>query len=135
MSFVNVATELVVAAASDAAGIGSAVRAANAAAALSTTTVAAAAADEVSEAIAALFGAHAREYQVANAQAAGFHERFVQTLTACADAYAGTGARAGGVGGGECSHRGVVRAGIDRERHQWRGGHRAARRCWWIVVG
>ena len=63
MSFVSVAPEMVAAAAADLAGIGSAISAANAAAAVPTTEVVAAAADEVSAAIAALFGAHAQEYQ------------------------------------------------------------------------
>ncbi|WP_016719227.1 PE domain-containing protein, partial [Mycobacterium tuberculosis] len=48
MSFVSVAPEIVVAAATDLAGIGSAISAANAAAAAPTTAVLAAGADEVS---------------------------------------------------------------------------------------
>ncbi|AIH90393.1 hypothetical protein IU19_20515, partial [Mycobacterium tuberculosis] len=47
MSFVSVAPEIVVAAATDLAGIGSAISAANAAAAAPTTAVLAAGADEV----------------------------------------------------------------------------------------
>ncbi|ORB59556.1 PE family protein, partial [Mycobacterium shinjukuense] len=57
MSFVSVVPELVVATAADLASIGSALDAANAAAAAETTGVLAAGADEVSAAIAALFGA------------------------------------------------------------------------------
>ena len=90
MSFVLVAPDLLETAAADAAQIGSAVRAGNLAAALPTTEVAAAAADEVSAAIAALFGAHAHEYQAAAAQAATYHEQFVRTLSAAAASYAGT---------------------------------------------
>ncbi|ORB62456.1 PE family protein, partial [Mycobacterium shinjukuense] len=75
------------AAVADATWIGSAVGAANAAVARSTTTVAAAAADEVSAAIAALFGAHGQQYQAISAQAAAFHARFVRALTAAADSY------------------------------------------------
>jgi len=77
-------------AATDVAQIGSAVRAGNLAAAFSTTTVPAAAADEISEAIAAVFGAHAQEYQAAAAQAAVFHEQFVSNLTAAVASYSGT---------------------------------------------
>ncbi|MEK0682403.1 PE domain-containing protein, partial [Mycobacterium ulcerans] len=56
MSFVSVVPEWVAAAATDAAGIGSVVGAANAAAAGATTSVTAAAGDEVSVAIGAVFG-------------------------------------------------------------------------------
>ncbi|WP_321576442.1 PE family protein, partial [Mycobacterium marinum] len=64
VSLVSVVPEWVAAAATDVAGIGSVVGAANAAAAGATTSVAAAAGDEVSVAIAALFGGFGREYQV-----------------------------------------------------------------------
>ncbi|WP_152328634.1 PE family protein, partial [Mycobacterium tuberculosis] len=57
MSWVMVSPELVVAAAADLAGIGSAISSANAAAAVNTTGLLTAGADEVSTAIAALFGA------------------------------------------------------------------------------
>ncbi|BBA87096.1 PE domain-containing protein [Mycobacterium pseudoshottsii] len=60
MSFVSVVPEWVAAAATDAAGIGSVVGAANAAAAGATTSVTAAAGDEVSVAIAAVFGGFGR---------------------------------------------------------------------------
>ncbi len=88
MSFVSVAPEIVVAAATDLAGIGSAISAANAAAAAPTTAVLAAGADEVSAAIAALFSGHAQAYQALSAQAAAFHQQFVQTLAGGAGAYA-----------------------------------------------
>jgi hypothetical protein len=52
--------------------------------------VAAAGADEVSAAIAALFGAHAQQYQAAAARAATYYEQFVHTLGAAAASYAGT---------------------------------------------
>lgn len=55
---------------------------------LPTAAVAAAAADEVSAAIAALFGTHARQYQVAAAQAATYHEQFVSALNGAAASYA-----------------------------------------------
>src|SRR6516164_9843406 len=86
MSFVLVAPDMLATAAADAAQIGSAVTAGNLAAAIPTTDVAAAGADEVSAAIAALFGSHARQYQ---AQAATYYEQFVGNLSAAAASYAG----------------------------------------------
>ncbi|CKP92101.1 PE-PGRS family protein [Mycobacterium tuberculosis] len=65
MSWVMVSPELVVAAAADLAGIGSAISSANAAAAVNTTGLLTAGADEVSTAIAALFGAQGQAYQAA----------------------------------------------------------------------
>ncbi|MGO9384691.1 MAG: PE family protein, partial [Mycobacterium sp.] len=82
MSFVIAAPELVTAAATDLANIGSIRTAANAAAATQTTGVLAAAEDEVSAAVAAVFSAHGRGFQALGAQAAAFHEQFVQALTA-----------------------------------------------------
>ncbi|MCV7089407.1 PE family protein, partial [Mycobacterium interjectum] len=87
MSFVVAVPEYVTAAASDLANIGSTISAANAAAAVPTSTVAAAAGDEVSAAIAAIFGGHAQAYQAISAQAAAFHQQFVQLLTAGAGSY------------------------------------------------
>lgn len=84
-----VAPDLLETAAADVAEIGSVVTAGNLAAAIQTTEVAAAGADEVSAAIAALFGAHAQEYQAAAARAAAYYEDFVRTLGAAAAAYAG----------------------------------------------
>ncbi|MCV7379880.1 PE domain-containing protein [Mycobacterium alsense] len=77
------------AAAADAAQIGSAVSVGNLTAAIPTSQLAAAGADEVSAAVAALFGAHAQEYQAAAAQAATYHEQFLRTLGAAAAMYAG----------------------------------------------
>ena len=90
MSLVLVAPDVLETAAADLVRIGSAVTAGNLAAAIPTTQVAAAGADEVSAAIAALFGTHAREYQAAASQAATYYERFVRTLGAAATSYAGT---------------------------------------------
>lgn len=90
MSFVLVAPDMLATAAADAAQVASAVRAGNLAAMLPTTELAAAGADEVSAAIAALFGAHARQYAAAAAQAAAYQEQFVQALDAAAVSYAGT---------------------------------------------
>jgi broad specificity phosphatase PhoE len=90
MSFVLVAPDMLETAAADIAQVGSAVTVGNLAAAIPTTELAAAGADEISAAIAALFGAHAREYQAAAAQAATYYEQFVGTLNAAAATYAGT---------------------------------------------
>ncbi len=67
MSFVIAAPQLVTAAAVVLANIGSTIDSANAAAAAPTTAVVAAGADEVSAAIAALFGKHAQGYQALSA--------------------------------------------------------------------
>ncbi|MEK0664727.1 PE family protein, partial [Mycobacterium ulcerans] len=82
MSYVVASPEYVAAAASDLAGIGSALSTANAAAAAPTIEVLAAGADEVSAAIAAFFGAHAQAYQALSEQASAFHLQFVQAMTA-----------------------------------------------------
>ena len=89
MSFLLVAPDILQTAAADVAQVGSAVTAGNLAAALPTTEVAAAGADEVSAAIAALFGAHAQQYQAVAARAATYHEQFVSTLNAAAASYVG----------------------------------------------
>ena len=82
MSFVTTAPEALAAAATDLAGVGSAIGSANAAAASPTAGILAAAEDEVSATIAALFSGYAQSYQRLSAQAARFHEDFVRTLTA-----------------------------------------------------
>jgi hypothetical protein len=63
--FVIATPDVVLAAATDLAGIRSTVSAANAAAALHTTRLLAAGTDEVSATIAAAFGAHGQGYQAA----------------------------------------------------------------------
>lgn len=88
MSFVVVAPEVLAAAASDLAGIGSTLAQANAAALAPTTAVLAAGADEVSAAIASLFGAHGQAYQAVSAQMSAFHAQFMQALTGAGRAYA-----------------------------------------------
>ncbi|POY20721.1 PE family protein, partial [Mycobacterium kansasii] len=88
MSFVVASTEMLEAAVSDLANVGSSIHVANAAAAFPTTSVLAAGADEVSAAIAALFNTHAQAYQSLSAQAASFHAQFIQTMNAGAGAYA-----------------------------------------------
>jgi hypothetical protein len=84
MSYLLAAPEFLTSAASDLAGIGSALTTANSAAAAPTTGVLAAAEDEVSAAIAAAFSAHGQGFQALGAQAAAFHAQFVQALTAAA---------------------------------------------------
>ena len=81
-------TEYVAAAASDVAGIGSSIHAAAAAAAAPTTEVVAAAGDEVSAAIASVFSSHGQGFQALTAQAAAFHEQFMQALNGAAGSYA-----------------------------------------------
>lgn len=88
MSFLIAAPEMMVAAATDLARVGSTISAAKVAAAAPTTSVIAAGADEVSASIAALFGAHAQAYQALSAQAASFHDQFVQAPNAGANSYA-----------------------------------------------
>ena len=90
MSFVNVAPELLESAAHDLAGIGSTLGEATGSAAASTTSIAAAGADEVSSAIAALFGNHGQEFQALTARAAAFHSEFVGLVKSGAGAYLGT---------------------------------------------
>ncbi|WP_031694944.1 PE family protein, partial [Mycobacterium tuberculosis] len=88
MSFVLVSPSQLMAAAADVAGIGSAISAANAAALAPTSVLAAAGADEVSAAVAALFSAHAGQYQQIARQMAAFHDQFTLALTSSAGAYA-----------------------------------------------
>ena len=88
MSFLIATPEILSAAATDLAALGSMLSAANAAAATATTGVLPAAFDEVSAAIAALFGAHGQTYQALGAQALTFQERFVRLLGDGASMYA-----------------------------------------------
>jgi len=89
MSYVIAAPEMMTAAATDLATIGSDLSAAHTAAAASTVGLIPAAADEVSASIAQLFSQHAADYQALAARATAFHEQFVQHLTASARSYAG----------------------------------------------
>src|ERR1700684_2026676 len=89
MSFVIAAPELVQGAAQSLAGIRSSLAQATTAAAGPTTGIAAAAQDEVSIAIAGLFGNHAQEFQALSAQAQGFHAQFVTAMNGSAAAYVG----------------------------------------------
>jgi hypothetical protein len=89
MSLVIATPDVMAAAATDLANIGTTIRAANAAAATQTTGVFAAAEDEVSAAVAAVFSAHGQGFQALGAQAAAFHAQFVQALTVGAGSYVG----------------------------------------------
>ena len=89
MSYVLAAPELMTAAATDLAAIGSAVDAAHAAAAPPTTGLIRAAADEVSTGIAALFSSYAADYQAIAGKASTSQGQFVTNLTTSAGAYAG----------------------------------------------
>jgi predicted RecA/RadA family phage recombinase len=88
MAHVIAAPEMMTAAATDVATIGSNVNAAHMVAAARTTSVIPAAVDEVSTGIAQLFSQHAANYQTLAGQAAAFHDQFVQHLTAGAFSYA-----------------------------------------------
>ncbi len=87
MSFVSVGPGLLEAAARDLAGLGAGLREANLAAAGATVGVLPAAGDEVSAAIAELFGGFGREYQAMGARVALLHDDFVRALTAGGSAY------------------------------------------------
>jgi hypothetical protein len=90
MSYVTAVPEALDSAATDLARLGSTISAANTAAAVQTTGVGAAAEDEVSTAIAALFGTHGQEFQALSAQAGVFHDQFVQALIGGAQSYGAT---------------------------------------------
>lgn len=94
MSFVIAAPELVEAAADDLAGIRSTVGEATASAAAATTSVLPAGADEVSAAIAQLFGSHGAEFQAISTRVAVLHNEFTSLLSSGAAQYAGAEAAA-----------------------------------------
>ncbi|KZS72783.1 PE-PGRS family protein [Mycobacterium kansasii] len=88
-SYVIAAPEAIAVASGDLTGIGEAIKGAAAAAAPSTTGIIAAAGDEVSAAIAGLFGGYAREFQALSAQTTTlFNTEFVRALSAAGAAYA-----------------------------------------------
>ena len=90
MSYVIAAPEMMTTAAGDLANIGSSLSEANAAAAAPITAVVASAEDEVSAAIASLFSSHGQQFRALSAQAAAFHDQFVQTLNEAGGRYAAT---------------------------------------------
>jgi PE family len=104
---------MVTSAATDLAGIGSTISAANAAAASQTATVAAAGADEISAAIAAAFGTYAQGYQTVSAQVAAFHDQFARALATGGNAYVLAEA-----------------ANASPLRRCWTSSTRRLRRCW-----
>lgn len=89
MSAVIAAPDPIAAAATDLAGIGSAVGAAQRAAATNTQAVLPAAADEISAGIGQLFSQYGRQYQAVAAQAATLHDQFVRHLATAGESYAG----------------------------------------------
>lgn len=90
MSYLLAEPQAMAAVAADIQAIGSTISAASAAAAHPTSTLLAAAGDEVSAAIANLFGAFGQEYQAVASQLAAFHAEFQRTLAAAGFAYATT---------------------------------------------
>lgn len=79
-TYLIAAPEALAAASADLNGIAETVGKATASAAPSTTEIAAAAADEVSAAIARMFGGYAQSYQSVGAQIALYQKQFQQTL-------------------------------------------------------
>ena len=90
MSYLTVSPDLMATAAASLEEIRSAIGAASAAATLPTTGLAAAAADEVSEAVAALFGTYGAQYQTVVGQVGSLQQQFAQKVAAGALAYAQT---------------------------------------------
>jgi hypothetical protein len=88
MPYVVATPEMMAAAATDVAAVGSTLSAAHTAAAAPTVAVIPAAADEVSASIAQVFSRAAQEYQALAGKAAAFQQQFVQHLTASAGSYA-----------------------------------------------
>jgi hypothetical protein len=88
MRYVITAPEALAATAADVARIGTSIDTASAAAAGSISGLPAAAEDEVSAAVAKLFGLYGQEYRALVGQAAAFHSEFTQALAAAGNAYA-----------------------------------------------
>jgi len=88
MEFLVTAPEILANTAKDLGEIESALTGANANAAGPTTALTAAAKDEVSEAIAKLFGGYGQQYQALLTKAAAFHNDFTQALAATGNTYA-----------------------------------------------
>lgn len=87
MSFVFVTPELLGSAAKELAGVESSLSQIASAAIGPTTGMATAAADEVSEAIAALFNGHGQAFLDVSAQASAYHDQFVRTLSVSSNAF------------------------------------------------
>ncbi|MDP7702361.1 PE family protein [Mycobacterium sp. TY815] len=86
---VFIAPEWVQSAAQELSGIRSTIEQAAKSIAGSTTSISPAAADEVSAAVAAMFGDLGREFQTLSAQTHAFHAEFVKTLNSSVSAYLG----------------------------------------------
>lgn len=89
MPFVHAQPDSLTKAATDLANVGTALEATNAASVQPTTDVPAAGADEISAVIAAVFGAHARQYQAVGSEAADLHAQFVRAMSSASSAYTG----------------------------------------------
>ncbi len=101
MEFVVATPEMLESTAANTKRLGSAIGSARASAAGSTTGLLAAAEDEVSGAIAKLFGSYGQQYQALVAQAEAFHSEFSAALAAAGNAYAQAEATNGAsIGGG-----------------------------------
>ncbi len=106
MSFVVTTPDLVESAAADLASIRSSLSEAAATAAGPTTGIASAAQDEISMAVASIFGDFGQEFQALSAQAQAFHAQFVELMNTGAGVYAaaetanGQALLGGGVSGG-----------------------------------
>jgi hypothetical protein len=87
MSYVVTTPEMLAAASTDVGKIGSAISTASSNAAGPTAGMLPAAEDEVSAAIAKVFGAYGQEYQTVVSQAAAFHNEFTEALAAAGNAY------------------------------------------------
>jgi uncharacterized protein YfaQ (DUF2300 family) len=90
MTFVTTQPEMLAAAATQLAGVGSELMAQTAAAMTPMMAVVPAAADEVSALTAAQFASHAALYQAVSAHAAAVHDLFVSALGAGAESYGAT---------------------------------------------
>jgi hypothetical protein len=90
MSFIVAGPDALAAAATNIAGIGSTINAANTAAALPTAELMAPAADAVSAQVAEVFSSHAQVYRQLSSQMSAFHDQFVGALQATANSYAAT---------------------------------------------
>ena len=88
MEFLVTAPEILATTAADVGKIRSALTDVNANAAGRTTALVAAAKDEVSEAIAKLFGGYGQQYQAVLAKAATFHDEFTRALGGAGNTYA-----------------------------------------------
>jgi PE family len=108
VSFVTAVPELVQSAAQNLAGIRSSLANAASSVAGPTTGIAAAAQDEVSVAIASMFGNFGQEFQALSAQAQTFHAQFVNLMNASAAAYAGAETANARAAHGDTPHPDVI---------------------------